>query len=208
MPTRRALILVLLVALCPVAGRAQFPARNEFLFTGVLDRFPDRDGRLLLRGRDGRLYTVQAQGARVEVGYRGPGAWQELRPGVIVDVYGEWRARPEAVASRLHLVGGDTGVPPREAIREWREGGRREVTGRVTAVDRARESLRVRVGEEVVPVEAFDRTRFLRGGQRTSLRDVREGIRVRVRGEVRSGRLLAEEVLLLDGGASREDRRR
>jgi hypothetical protein len=199
---RRSLLLFLLLALLPGAGRGQLLSRNEFLFTGILDRFPDRAGQLALRARDGDLYTVQAHGARVEVGNRGPGNWDDLRPGVILDVYGEWRGRREAAASRLQAVGGDTGVPPREAIREWREGGRRVVTGRVTAIDWARESLRVRFGEEILPVEAFDRTRFLRGGRRVSLRDVQVGSRVRVRGQSRSGRLLAEEIVLLNGGPS------
>lgn len=194
---RALMLFLLLLALSPSSGRAQILGRPEFLLSGVLDRFPDDEGRVTVRGRDGERYTLFARGARVEVGNRGPGNWEELRPGRIVDVYGEWRGRRAAEVGRLHVVGGETGVPPREAIREWREGGRREVTGRVLSVDRARQSLRVRAGEEIVSVEAYDRTRFLRQGRRISLRELAVGARVRVRGEVRSGRLLAEEVILL-----------
>lgn len=207
MLTRRCLFLALTSALLAAPSPAQLLGRNEFLFTGILDRFPDREGRVMARGRDGELYTLRAHGARIEIGYRGPGTREDLRPGAVVDVYGQWRGRREAVVSRLHLVGQDTGTPPREAIREWQEGRRRDVTGRVEAVDRERQSLRVRAGEEVVPVEAYDRTRFLRNGRRVSLREVRVGERVRVRGEERSGRLLAEELLLLDDALSGEAQR-
>lgn len=194
MLTRRCLLLALTTAILSAPAPAQLLGRGEFLFTGVLDRFPDREGRVTARRRDGELYTLLAQGARIEIGYRGPGSREELRPGAVVDVYGQWRGAREAVVSRLHLVGQGTGVPPREAIREWHEGARRDVTGRVVSVDRERESLRLRVGAEVVPVEAYDRTRFVRNGRRVSLRDVHAGARVRVRGEARGGRLVAEEI--------------
>jgi hypothetical protein len=204
--TRRCLLSALTFALLVTPSPAQLLGRSDFLFTGILDRFPDREGRIAARGRNGELYTLRAQGARVEVGNRGPGTWEDLRPGAIVDVYGQWRGRREAVVTRLQLVGRETGVPPREAIRDWREGSRRELTGRVTAVDREREALRVRVGEQIVPVELFDRTRFLRGGRQVSPREVRVGARVRARGEVRSGRLLAEEIVLLDDSAAPDAR--
>lgn len=206
MTARRVFLVSLLALILPLSGSAQLLDGNQFLFTGILDRFPDTEGRMAVRTRDGELVTLLARGARVEVGSRGPGTWEDLRPGAILDVYGERRGGREAVARRLVIVGGETGVPPREAIREWREGGRRDITGRVTAVDPARESLRVRVGEDVVAVEAFDRTRFLRDGRRIRLRDIRVGARVRARGQSRSGRLLAEEVVLLERDAPRAQR--
>src|SRR3712207_4956625 len=114
MAVRRLLALLCLVVTGAPGAGAQLLGRGEFLFTGILDRFPDPDGRLAVRGRDGELYTVLAGGARVEVGYRGPGTLAELRPGVILDVHGQRRGPREVAASRLHVVGGETGAPPRE----------------------------------------------------------------------------------------------
>jgi hypothetical protein len=200
--------LLLLLDLCIpfVSGGSQFMGPREFLFSAIVDRFPDRDHRITVRRRGGDLITLRATGVRVEVGNLGPGTWEMIRPGVVVDVYGKWRGAREVDTVRLHVVGGRTGVPPREAIREWREGGRREVTGRVTAVDSARQSLQLKSGEEIVPVEAYDRTRFLRDGRPVTLREVRVGARVRASGEIRSGRLLAEEVVLLETESGRNAR--
>lgn len=205
----RCSLLGLFAALLPGAtvapAWAQLLGPPEYLTTAILERFPDREGRILVRGRDGQTYTLYARGARVEVGNRGPGTWDDLRLGVVVDLYGQRRGSREFTVARLHIVGGETGVAPRQAIREWRDGSRHQVTGRVISVDRARQSLRLRVGEETIPVELFDQTRFSRRGEHgqtpglpARFQEVHLRDRIRVTGEAQGGRLVAKEVLLLE----------
>ena len=74
--------------------------------------------------------------------------------------------------------------------------------GMIHAVD-------ARTGYEVwafIPYNLLPKLRTLRDGRPVSLRDVQVGARVRASGEVRSGRLLAEEVVLLESDSGRDAR--
>jgi hypothetical protein len=201
------LLLTLALLLTASAASAQIFRRSEFLITGVVDGFPSRSGEVTVRGRDGQTYKLFLRDARVDLGPEGNGTWEELRPGALVDIYGSFRGAREIDAILIRVVGRESGAPPREAIREWAEGSRHEVSGRVVALDRDRESLRLRTGDGTVPVELFDRTRFRTGrGTPARFRDLREGATVRVRGEAHSGRLVADEVFLLRGGTAPPER--
>jgi hypothetical protein len=200
MPFPRIYHLLLVAALVVAAGAApaQIFRRSEFLLTGVVDRYPSRSGEVALRGRDGQTYTLYLRDAHVDLGPEGYGTWEDLRPGALIDVYGSYRGARQIDATLIRVVGRESGAPPREAIREWAEGSRHEVSGRVSALDRDRESLRLRTGDGTVPVELFDQTRFRTDrGAPARFRDLREGAQVRVRGEAHSGRLVADEVVLL-----------
>jgi Domain of unknown function (DUF5666) len=206
-PIIRHLLLAAALLLAAGAAPAQIFRRSEFLLTGVVDRFPSRSGEVVVRGRDGQSYQLFLREARVDLGPEGNGTWEDLRPGALVDVYGSFRGSRQIDATLIRVVGRESGAPPGEAVREWTEGSRHDVSGRVVALDRDRESLRLRTGGGIVPVELFDQTRFRTDqGLPARFRDLRSGDTVRVRGEAHSGRLVADEVILLPGGRAGAER--
>jgi hypothetical protein len=206
-PIIRHLLLAAALLLAAGAAPAQIFRRSEFLLTGVVDRFPSRSGEVVVRVRDGQSYQLFLREARVDLGPEGNGTWEDLRPGALVDVYGSFRGSRQIDATLIRVVGRESGEPPREAVREWTEGSRHDVSGRVIALDRDRQSLRLRTGDETVPVELFDQTHFrTNGGAPARFSDLRSGDTVRVRGEAHSGRLVADEVILLAGGRAASER--
>jgi hypothetical protein len=204
------LLLVPLAA--PVRAETQINA-EPLLATGIVERVSPAH-RLTVRAEDQHLYTVRAASALIELPGGDRGRWDDLRPGQEVDLYGTLVSARTVRASGIRIIAqhepaGGFGRDDRYYTESYRQDTYREqryvdLTGTVASVDRDRQSLRLRTGSGLRSVELYDGTRLeLESGDRAYMRDLRAGDPIRVQGEIHSGRIVADQVTLLERSADR-----
>jgi hypothetical protein len=197
----------LLVAALPTPSRPQaLAAQDSLMVWGTVERlYPG--SRVLVRSDDDRLYEVRARGARIQLTGGDAGRWDDLRVGQGVDVFGSLRSDKSVNASLIRITGlydprqrsnQDRFSEDRYPVDRSQDDRLIDVAGTVSSLDPTRESFRLRSSRGLRTVEAFDETRWaLDSGRRADFRDLHVGDDVRVRGEERGGRIVADEVTLL-----------